>query len=587
VICEDAAAAAGRGATYGNQGEEETTVDHQGEVFAIVAAVLFVSAVLGVLARSLRQPVIVAFIAVGILLGPVFGLIQPDQPEFVLLAELGITLLLFLVGLELDLRLIKRVGPVALATGLGQVAFTSGVGFFIVLGLGYELIAAVYVAVALTFSSTIIIVKLLSDKRETDTTHGRIAIGFLIVQDIVVVIALIALAALDDAGGGDGVALDLLATFGRGAVFMAVIAGLMRWVLPWALERVARTAELLVLFAIAWAVALAAVGDLLGFSEEVGAFVAGVSLASTRFRESIGSRLRAVRDFLLLFFFIDLGSRMDVGQATDQLPAVILLSAFVLIGNPIIVMVIMTTLMRYPRRIAFLCGVTVAQISEFSLILAAIGLQLGHIDSATVDLVTLVGLITIGLSTYLILYASPIYERIERVLKLFDRGTPRHVELEDEELRPEVIVFGLGRYGSAVVRDLRAGDVPVLGVDIEPRAISLWEAEGLPVAYGSADDVDLVEELPLADARWVISTIPSIDVSRTLITALRGVGFAGEIAVTASEPDQIEGLRETGADHVFVPLLHAAHETARRLGVQRPTGTIEYDPSVDDPAGPT
>ncbi|HSK91855.1 MAG TPA: cation:proton antiporter [Euzebyales bacterium] len=446
-------------------------MEQHGEVFAVVAAVLFISAVAGVVARSLRQPVIVAFIAVGILLGPGLGLIEPDVPEFVLMADLGISLLLFLVGLELDLRLIRRVGPVALATGLGQVAFTSGAGLFIVLGLGYDLVAAVYIAVALTFSSTIIIVKLLSDKKETDQTHGRIAIGFLIVQDIVVVIALIALAALGDPATEGGIGLQLLATFARGALFIAVIAALMRWVLPPLIDRIAHSGEILILFAIAWAVTLAALGEWLGFSEEVGAFLAGISLASTRYRESIGTRLRSVRDFLLLFFFIDLGARMNVGEATDQLPAVLLLSAFVLIGNPMIVMVIMTTLMRYPRKIAFLCGVTVAQISEFSLILAAVGRQLGHIDDATVDLVTLVGLITIGLSTYLILYARVIYEWIERPLRLFDRGRARTVELEDERLRPDVVVFGLGRYGSAVVTDLIEGGVNVLGVDIDPRAI--------------------------------------------------------------------------------------------------------------------
>jgi Kef-type K+ transport system membrane component KefB len=558
-------------------------IGHSGEIFAVVAAVLFLSAMLGLLARSLRQPVIVAFIAVGIILGPGLGLIEPDVPEFVLLAELGITLLLFLVGLELDLRLIRRVGPVALATGLGQVAFTSGVGFAIVVALGYDLLAAVYVAVALTFSSTIIIVKLLSDKRETDRTHGRIAIGFLIVQDIVVVIVLIALAALGDPDADGGVAVQLALTFGRGILFIAAIAALMRWVLPPLMERVAQSAEVLIVFAIAWAVALAAVGEMLGFSEEVGAFIAGVSLASTRYRESIGSRLRSVRDFLLLFFFIDLGARMNIGEATDQLPAVALLSAFVLIGNPIIVMVIMTTIMRYPRRISFLCGVTVAQISEFSLILAAIGAQLGHIDAPTVDLITLVGLITIGLSTYLILNAQWIYERIERPLRIFDRGKPRVVDLEDPEGRPEVVVFGLGRYGSAVVRDLLEAEVNVLGVDVDSRTVSRWERRGLRVAYGSADDMGFVEDLPLDSARWIVSTIPEVTVSRALIAAVARAGFHGELAVTANDPHEIELLEEAGADHVFVPLLHAAHETARLLGVQRQVGTIQAEREIDVP----
>jgi Kef-type K+ transport system membrane component KefB len=555
-------------------------VEEHGGIFVLVAGVLILSALAGVLARRLRQPVIVAFIGVGIFLGPGLGLIEPDIPEVALLAELGIALLLFIVGLELDIRLIRRVGPVALATGLGQVAFTSGVGFVIVMVLGYEVIQAVYVAVALTFSSTIIIVKLLSDKKETDHTHGRIAIGFLIVQDIVVVIALIALSALGDTGGDgaeQGVATELLLTFGRGLLFIAAIAALMRWVLPPLMERVAQSAELLVLFAIAWAVGLAAVGELLGFSGEVGAFLAGISLAATRYREAIGSRLRSVRDFLLLFFFIDLGARMDVGQALDQLPAVAILSAFVLVGNPAIVMVIMTTLMRYPKKIAFLCGVTVAQISEFSLIFAALGLQVGHIDAATVDLITLVGLITIGLSTYLILNARLIYEYIERPLRIFARGKVREVDLMDERLQPEVIIFGVGRYGSAVLEDLVAEGVDVLGVDIDPRAVAAWDDRDVPVVFGDADDPEFVEDLPLESASWIISTLPDLMAARTLLHILEEVGYEGEVAMTVHHPDEAETLREAGADHVFVPLLHAAQETVRVIGLERRYGPVEGD----------
>jgi Kef-type K+ transport system membrane component KefB len=554
-----------------------------GEIFTVVAAILLVAAVVGAVFRRLGQPVIVAYIAVGILLGPGLGAIEPDIPEIALLAKLGISLLLFVVGLELDVRLIRRVGPVALATGLGQVAFTSAVGFFIVLGLGYELIHAVYVAVALTFSSTIIIVKLLSDKRETDHTHGRIAIGFLIVQDIVVVVALITLSALGTAPGPAAVApgRELLATFARGVVFIAVIAALMRWVLPPLLDRIARHGEILIIFAIAWAVGLAAAGSALGFSEEVGAFVAGVSLASTRYRESIGSRLRSVRDFLLLFFFIDLGARMDVGQALDQLPAVVILSLFVLIGNPAIVMVIMTTLMRYPKRTAFLAGVTVAQISEFSLIFAALGRDIGHIDDATVDLVTLVGLITIGLSTYLILNARRIYEWLERPLGVFERGRPRHVSLEDERLRPEIVVFGVGRYGAAVVRDLAEAGREVMGVDVDPRALERCDDLDVTLVYGDADDPEFVLDLPLEDARWVVSTLPDLPAAMALLQTLEETPFRGRVAMTVHDPDEAALLRAAGADRVFVPLLHAAHETVRVLGVERPTGTIE-DPERED-----
>ena len=323
----------------------------------------------------LRQPLILAYIFVGILVGPaILGWVTArDQVD--LLARLGIAMLLFVVGLKLDLHLIRTLGPVALATGLGQVIFTSVIGYFLALPLGLNPIAAIYVAVALTFSSTIIIVKLLSDKREIDTLHGRIAVGFLIVQDVVVVLVMIGLSAYGMVGASNELGRTLLLMLLKGAGLLVGIGLLMRYILPWLLHRLARSLELLVLFSIAWAVFLAILGDSLGFSKEVGAFLAGISLASTRYREAIGARLVSLRDFLLIFFFIDLGAQLDMGTLTGQLGPAIILSLFVLIGNPLIVMVIMGV-MGYRRRTGFLAGLTVAQISEFSLILGALGINL-------------------------------------------------------------------------------------------------------------------------------------------------------------------------------------------------------------------
>ncbi|MBI5440814.1 MAG: cation:proton antiporter, partial [Deltaproteobacteria bacterium] len=309
--------------------------------FHEIAAVLAVSAAVGALATRLRQPLLVAFIAVGVLVGPSgISLVSAHEPVR-LLAELGISILLFAVGLKLDLHLIRTMGGVALATGLGQVLFTSVLGFFLALALGMAVVESLYVAVALTFSSTIIIVKLLSDKREIDALHGRIAVGFLIVQDIAAVVALVGLTALG-AGSAEGGLLRVgLLVAAKGLGWLAVVAFLMRFVLPRLLDHLARSPELLVLSAVAWAALLSAAGDLLGFSREVGAFLAGVSLASTPYREAIGSRLVGLRDFLLLFFFLDLGARLDFSTLGAQLGPAVLLSVFVLVGNPLIVMAIM------------------------------------------------------------------------------------------------------------------------------------------------------------------------------------------------------------------------------------------------------
>ncbi|MEY9212129.1 cation:proton antiporter [Thermobifida halotolerans] len=531
--------------------------------FPLVAVVLAAAALAGLLATWLRQPLIVAFIGVGLLVGPVgTGWVTPEG-TIELLARLGIAVLLFLVGLRLDLHLIRTTGPVALATGLGQVVFTSVIGFLIALALGMDTVTSIYVAVALTFSSTIIIVKLLSDKREIEQLHGRIAVGFLIVQDIVVVLVMIALTAFGQQTGGN-LPLDIALVLARGVGLLAAIAVLMRFVLPWLLHHIARSQELLVLFGVAYAAAVAAFSEWLGFSSEVGAFLAGVSLATTPYRDALGSRLVSLRDFLLLFFFLDLGARLEFTDAGNQLTAALVFSVFVLVGNPLVVIVIMSA-MRYPVRIGFLCGLTVAQISEFSLILAALGLSLGHITNATVSLITIVGLVTIGGSTYLILYSHQIYERIKRWLAVFERTDSRRVRLSEAEAEADVILYGLGRFGGHVADRLGSAGHRVLAVDFDPYRVAANDREGVTAVFGSAEDAHFLESLPLSRARWVVSTIPVRDTNLALLHGLRHHGYRGRVAFTAHTSYESEQLRAAGADTVLEPFVFAATVTTDLL----------------------
>lgn len=517
----------------------------------MLAAVLAVAAVIGLVANRLHQPLIVAFIGVGILVGPVGTGWVGGIDEIELLAHLGITILLFVVGLRLDLHLIRTTGPVALATGLGQVAFTSLIGYGIALALGMDHVTAIYVAVALTFSSTIIIVKLLSDKRELDELHGRIAVGFLIVQDLVVVLVMIGLTAFAQETG-DNLALDVAFVIGKGLGLLAGTALAMRFVIPWLLHLVARSQELLVLFAVAWAVSLAAISSWLGFSTEVGAFLAGVSLASTPFREAIGARLVSLRDFLLLFFFLGLGAQLEFTDAARQIGEATVFSLFVLVGNPLIVLVIMG-LMGYPVRVSFLAGLTVAQISEFSLILAALGLSLGHITTGTVSLITVVGLITIGASTYLIMYSKQLLVVIEPALRIFQRRGAHQRSVPDDGHEPDVLVYGLGRFGSQVVERLTAAGQSVTAVDFDPDIVNAWNRKGVTAVFGSAEDIDFLESLPLEQSRWVISTFPSAEVNLTLLHALRHHGYRGRIAVTALSQHDVQRLEAAEADVVLQP----------------------------------
>jgi Kef-type K+ transport system membrane component KefB len=537
------------------------------DAFTEMAVLLMVASVIGAIGMRLRQPLIVAFIAVGILVGPsVLGWVSAnDQVD--LLAKLGIALLLFVVGLKLDLHIIRTMGPVALATGLGQVFFTSVVGYIIAIALGMTPVTALYVAVALTFSSTIIIVKLLSDKREVDALHGRIAIGFLIVQDIVVVLVMIGLNALGEAGDADSLGREAIEVLVKGGLFVVIIGLLMRYVLTPLLHQLARSRELLVLFAISWAVALGAAGAHLGFSKEVGAFLAGVSLASTPYREAIGSRLVSLRDFLLLFFFIDLGAGLALTTLGAQILPAIALSLFVLIGNPLIVMAIMGA-MGYRKRTGFLAGLTVAQISEFSLILGAVGLSLGHIDADTLGLITLVGLITISVSTYMILYSHPLYERLAPWLGVFERKQAHREEKgypSTGENSVDVILFGLGRFGQGIAQTLLQRGYRVLGVDFDPDLVRRHEGEGYSVRYGDAEAPEFLASLPLEQVQWVLSSVPEKQVNLALLHGLHEQDYKGRVTVTAHSARDAEHLKDAGADRVLIPYADAATEAVDSL----------------------
>ncbi|MEX2566893.1 MAG: cation:proton antiporter family protein [Cyclobacteriaceae bacterium] len=518
------------------------------------AIILFFAALLGGLGQLLKQPLIVMFIALGILVGPAVLDVVKSRENIHLLAEVGIAVLLFIVGLKLDLRIIKSIGKIALLTGLGQVIFTSLIGYLIGISLGFSPLHSFYIAVALTFSSTIIIVKLLSDKKEIDSLHGQIAVGFLIVQDIVVILVMIVLSTIRQDESAS-ILRSIGSTFLSGSVLFLLTYLAMKWVIPGIGAFLGKSQELLVLFAVAWSVTLATISELMGFSGEVGAFLAGVSLASSQFKNTISSRLVSLRDFLLLFFFVNLGADLDFATIGSQVGAAFIFSFFVLIGNPIIVLIIMGA-MGYRKRTAFLAGLTVAQISEFSLIFAGLGLSVGHITEETVGLITLVGLITIGLSTYLILYSHPIYEFISPVLKIFERksyDSERNLELIGQN-KYEVIIFGLGRFGSKIAEILdQHPTINYLGIDFDPQIIKTWKNRGKNITYGDMEDPEILEQIPFSSSKCVISTVAEVEPSRHLIKMLRSNHYSGKVYLSALKEEEIDLLKDCGADKILIP----------------------------------
>lgn len=544
-----------------------------GYLFYEIASLLVLAAGVGMIGVLLRQPLIVSFIAVGILAGPdVLNLARSDAP-IEMLAKLGIALLLFLVGLKLDLSLVRKLGRVAVLTGLGQVAFTSIVGFVLAYALGLDTITAVYTAVALTFSSTIIIVKLLTDKGELDALHGRIALGFLIVQDLVVVIAMMTLSTLKLGDAEAASAQPLLwQTLGSGVGLLLAAGVFMRYLANPLVHQLARAPELLVCFAIGWAALLASVGHYLGFGKELGGLLAGVTLASTPLRDQMAARLAPLRDFLLLFFFIALGSSLKLSLLGSNLPAAALLSAFVLLGNPLIVLLILNAL-GYSARTGFLAGLTVAQISEFSLIFMAMGVSLGHVSEDALGLVTLVGLLTIAASTYMISYSHVLYAALEPWLKTLPRRA-RAASLEDAAhpaAQADFVIIGMGRYGWALAAALQREGCKVLGVDMDPDIAQQARLAGLPCRNGDVGDGDFVAELPLAGAQWVVSTLPphprsprGEDPQFLLQQNLRSCRYQGQLALSSNVLSQAPSGVVTPT-LILHPYIDAAERAAQRL----------------------
>lgn len=526
--------------------------------FYEISVILLLAAILGSIGNKLKQPLIVMFIALGILVGPAALNIVQSKEIIHLLAEIGIVILLFIVGLKLDLRIIKNVGKIALLTGLGQVIFTSLFGFAISTALGFSLLHSFYIAIALTFSSTIVIVKLLSDKKEVDTLHGQISIGFLIVQDIVVILLMILLGTI-----GQAEQINILQKVTQTALVGALLGSIAyiasKWIFPKISTFLAKSQELLILSCIAWAISLAALGDALNFSAEVGAFIAGVSLASSQFKDVIDGRLTNLRDFLLVFFFVSLGANLDLSVINTQINAAIILSFFVLIGNPLIVLTIMG-LMGYSRRTSFLSGLTVAQISEFSLIFASLGLAIGHINQEVLGLITLVGLITIGLSTYLILYSHQIFNKLSPFLKIFERK--KLAEQEQKKYKAnnyDIIIIGLGRFGKKLTQILEKNhQTKYLGIDFNPVVVNQFRKKKQNVIYGDIEDPDLMEQVPFEKSKIIINTISNYEYAQKLTSYLEKLDYQGKIYLTAIQGRDLEMIKNYQVTKILQPYQMAA-----------------------------
>lgn len=518
----------------------------EASLFTQISAIIAIATFMGLIMHLLKQPLIMGHILTGIIVGP-FGLdIVHAEDTVDVFSKFGITLLLFIIGLGLNPRVIREVGKAAISTGVGQVLFTSTASYFLLSALGYEQVEAIFIALALSFSSTIIVLKLLSDKKEQNRLYGKISIGFLLVQDIIATFALLGVATLG--GGAVEVSFTVLALRALGlGVFLYVMAA---WVLPHMNRIIANSQEFLFLFAIGWGLGIASLSSELGLSLEVGALFAGVALASLPYAQEVGARLRPLRDFFIVLFFIALGAELGLGSLVENVPMALLLSALVLIGNPLIVMFIMG-LLGYTKKTSFKAGLAVAQISEFSIVLILLGHDVGRVSESIVSLVTLVAIITIAASTYMIIYADRLYSLVEKHLKLFERRKVRY-DQEDAD-RYDVVQFGYKKGGDELVRTFKRMARPFVVIDYDPEVVDRLEREGVNYIYGDALDLELMDEAGVPKAKLIASTITDHDTNRFLVQQVTQMNPRAVLIVHSDSPEQAEELYKLGATYVMMP----------------------------------
>lgn len=519
--------------------------------FSQFALLLVAASGCAFVAKFFKQPLLIGYILAGAILG-VSGVIH-SADSLAILSSVGITLLLFLLGLEMDVKEIPTIGKPAVITGIGEILITALVGFGLTRMLGIAPIPALYISVALTFSSTIIMVKLLSEKKDLHSLYGRLSVGYLLVQDLVAVFILMFLSGLK---GGEVGAVGYSLIFLKGVILITLTILMAKYILPLIFEKYAASSpELLFISSIAWALGFAAlVAGPFGFTLEIGGFLAGLALSNLPEHLQIASRAKSLRDFFLVIFFVLLGAELLMyGNFLQVLFPAFILSAFVLLINPIIVIIILGAL-GYRKRTSFMAGLIVAQISEFSLIMMALGQSLGHVNQSDVSLVVVVGVITMTVSTYMILGSEKIYRYVLPFLYVFEKKHPKEKVLSREtDLTDHIVLIGCDRTGRSLVSYFKAKKIPFVVVDFNPRVYQQLVADGVSVIFGDVNDAEILEAAHIESSSLVISTIGNFPDNKTLLSYIYKLKNHPLVICTSAGKHEALKLYESGATYVLVP----------------------------------
>lgn len=517
------------------------------DVFTELSLVIVIAAIVALVMRALHQPLIMGYILTGIIVGPSVLDIIESKSAFETFSEIGIALLLFIIGLELSVAVVKRLGKPVFLTAMAILTTVGTLGYLLSIAFNYSQTEAVIVGLCLFFSSTIIIAKVLSDKKELVRLNGQIAIGVILIDDIIATFALLFVAA----HAGDALtSLDLAFLILKGIATIGVLTLFGAKILPGVTRYVAKSQELLFLFALAWGFGVASLVNAVGFSIEVGALFAGVALAHLPYTHQIGARLKPLRDFFIILFFITLGERLQIDNLAAGIVPALILSALVIVLKPIIVM---TTLgiLGYTKRTSFKTGINLSQISEFSIILIVLSISSGLVSEKLGAVVTLVAIITIAVSTYLMKYDDWLYTRLENKLRLFERAETK--EKTQVAKSYELILFGYRFGGHKILKTFNDMKKPYVVVDYDPEVIEELNKKHIQHIYGDVADPELLNEINFENTDLIVNTINDHVVNTAIARHVRRHNKKTILICYANDHDEAAELYKQGVTYVLLP----------------------------------
>jgi Kef-type K+ transport system membrane component KefB len=529
------------------------------------------------LARALRQPLILGYLVAGVVVGPAMGLgLVKDRESIEVISEIGLILLLFIIGLEMDLQKLMSAGRALVAAGALQfpICVALGLAFALAFGLplGQGRFDAVYVAVAMALSSTMIVVKLLYDKHELMTLPGRLTLGVLVFQDVWAILVLAVQPTLLDPSAG-----VLVSSLFKGLLLVTVSLGASRYVLPALFGFIAKVPELLLVTALAWCFLVTGIASALGLSREMGALIAGIGMSTFPYNLDVIAKVITIRDFFVTLFFVALG--MQIPVPTPWVLSVAAGTSLFLVATRFVSVFPILYATRSGLRTSLLPAINLSQMSEFSLVIASLGLSLGHIEARTVAVLTFVFVITSVASTYMIAMNHELQVRLAAWARRLGLSEGQKGEAETDASGAAAIVFlGFYRDASSIVHQFEmeargsADDAllrDMLVVDFNPQVREELQRRGIRCLYGDVSNMDTLHHASVHRARIVVCTLTDSILKGTsngrLLRQLQRLCPTSSLVVASETIEGALALYGEGAGFVYIPRIHSAYHMAEVL----------------------